>query len=71
MSALLQSGRSDKLETAEIKGRFRPEAVIEKHRLVVDNSNRLTGERTHIVRLSDIVTRLQYRTAPCQHEFNF
>jgi len=49
--------------------RRRPYTVVAGHRLAVDN-NRLTGERTHIVRLSDIVTQLQHRTAPCQHGFN-
>ncbi len=32
MSAFPESGRSDKVETAEIKGSFRPEADIKKLR---------------------------------------
>ncbi len=70
MSAFPESGRSDQQKVGESRVRFRPDAAVAEHRLAVDNNNRLAGERTHIVRLSDIVTRLQHRTAPCQHDFN-
>jgi len=39
MSALLNSGHSNIAKIINPIGRFRPEAVIEEHRLVIANNN--------------------------------